>query len=201
MQPLKVLLLITLAAGIAFPQAQMSAGNVAGTVTDQSGAVVPGSTVTITNVETGGMRSTETVALGAFRFLLLPPGVYELKVEAPGFGVYTRSSIQVTVGQTAVIPAIGSRRRAQARFGRHARPVPCDPGARLQPAGASSRSTPTKPSWPRRGRSGGPTSSEPVTAIALRSNARRPKSSSGARSCPGADSPRPTPGCNSRSRR
>ena len=99
------LLLILLAAGTALPQAQMSAGDITGTVTDQSGAVVPGAAVTVTNTGTGGIRSTETLSLGAYRFLLLPPGVYELKVEAPGFGALTRASIQVTVGQTVVIDA------------------------------------------------------------------------------------------------
>src|SRR5262245_52268513 len=103
MQIPKALLFILLFATAALPQAQMSAGDITGTVTDQSGGVVPGAAVTVTNTGTGAVRSTETLPFGTYRFVLLPPGVYEMKMQAPGLATYGRSSIQVTVGQTVVI--------------------------------------------------------------------------------------------------
>lgn len=84
-------------------QAQMSSGDLKGTVTDPTNAVVPGAAVTATNAETGVERRTTTDALGVYRFLVLPPATYELKVEAAGFAAYTRRPIQVTVGQSVLI--------------------------------------------------------------------------------------------------
>src|SRR5437667_2790167 len=89
----------------AFPQAEMSAGDIKGTVTDPTGAVVPSASVTATNVDTGVSRSTTTRPLGDYRFLVLPPGSYEIKIEAPGFAPVTRRAVAVTVGQAVVIDA------------------------------------------------------------------------------------------------
>ena len=97
--------LILLVVVAVFPQAQMSTGDIKGTVTDPSGAVVPGATITVTNVETGVSRSTTTPALGEYRVLVLPPGTYSIKIEGPGFAPQTRRAVQVTVGQTVVIDA------------------------------------------------------------------------------------------------
>ncbi len=83
----------------------MSTGDIKGTVTDSSGAIVPGATVTVTNVETGVSRTATTPALGEYRVLVLPPGSYSIKIEAPGFAPQTRPAVQVTVGQTVVMNA------------------------------------------------------------------------------------------------
>jgi len=85
-----------------FPQAQISSGDVKGTVTDVTNAVIPGAQVTITNIDTGVSRTTTTDGTGNFRFLVLPPANYELKIEHAGFAIYTRRQIQVTVGQTVI---------------------------------------------------------------------------------------------------
>src|SRR5215472_14809565 len=87
-----------LVAATAFPQAQMSSGDIKGTVTDTTNAVIPGARVTTTNMETGVARVTTTDAAGYFRFFVLPPANYELKVEATGFSVYTRRPVPVTIG-------------------------------------------------------------------------------------------------------
>jgi outer membrane receptor protein involved in Fe transport len=84
-------------------QAQMSSGDLKGTVTDPTGAVLPGATVTVMNTETGIERRTMTDAVGDYRFLVLAPGTYELKIEASGFAAYTRRPIQITVGQSLII--------------------------------------------------------------------------------------------------
>ena len=102
-QILAVGLLILCLAGNAVPQAQMSSGDLKGTVKDSTEAVLPGAAVTVTNMETGVERRTASDAGGSYRFLVLPPGTYELKAEVTGFAAYTRRPIQVTVGQTVII--------------------------------------------------------------------------------------------------
>src|SRR5215510_6678877 len=87
----------------ALPQAQMSSGDIKGTVTDATGAVIPNAKVTVTNIETGVSRTAATDTLGTFTFFVLPPANYELKVEAPSLAVFTRRPLQVRVGQTVVI--------------------------------------------------------------------------------------------------
>src|SRR5262245_41840615 len=88
-----------------FPQSQTSSGDIKGTVTDSTGAVLPGATVTVTNIETGIERSAMSDNVGNFRFFLLPPADYELRVQLTGFSIYTRRPVGVTVGQTVVIEA------------------------------------------------------------------------------------------------
>src|SRR5580700_9513293 len=66
-----------------------------GTVTDKSGAVVAGATVTITDQATGVSHSAVTGAAGFYRITELPPGNYKVDVEATGFKKNTRSDIPV----------------------------------------------------------------------------------------------------------
>ena len=56
-----------------------------GTVSDASGAVLPGATVTITNKETGKVYTLVTAADGVYRILDLEPGRYSVKYELSGF--------------------------------------------------------------------------------------------------------------------
>ena len=64
--------------------AQRDTGTIVGTVSDQSGAVVPGVTVTIRNVETNAVFSTVSDATGNYAAPLLKPGPYEVVAELPG---------------------------------------------------------------------------------------------------------------------
>ena len=68
-----------------------------GTVTDPSGAVVPGAQVKITEVGTGLVRSSESNSSGNYEFVDLPPGQYAVTVEQPGFKKMTRNAIDVQV--------------------------------------------------------------------------------------------------------
>src|SRR5947207_3137376 len=78
--------------------AQVETGTIAGTVRDQSGAVLPNIAVTLTNVNTGRALSASSNAAGEYTFTALPPGTYELKIEpATNFGPFTQRA-QVTVG-------------------------------------------------------------------------------------------------------
>jgi hypothetical protein len=66
--------------------AQVTTADIVGRVTDATGAVLPGATVTITNQGTGDVRSAPTNESGDFAFNLLPIGAYAVKVELQGFG-------------------------------------------------------------------------------------------------------------------
>ena len=68
-----------------FAQAQLTNGDVIGTVTDTSGAVIPGAQVTLTNTGTDIVASTTTNGTGDYTFNLLNPGQYTVTIEAKGF--------------------------------------------------------------------------------------------------------------------
>lgn len=99
---LKVVISIMLAAAASLPLlAQTFYGSILGTVTDASGAVIPGASVTLTNRGTAERRAAETDSSGNYRFVNLVPGAYRLDVELTGFKHYTREPIAVEV-QAAV---------------------------------------------------------------------------------------------------
>jgi hypothetical protein len=83
--------------------AQLSTATILGVAHDASGGVVPGATVTITNVDTGLKRVVKTGDDGAYRAPELPVGNYEVKAEHAGFKTETRRGITLEVTQTAVI--------------------------------------------------------------------------------------------------
>ena len=64
---------------------------ISGTITDTSGGVLPGATVTATNTDTGVVQRTTTNNSGIYNFANLPPGSYEVAAEAAGFTRTTRS--------------------------------------------------------------------------------------------------------------
>ncbi|MBM3819452.1 MAG: hypothetical protein FJW14_10635 [Acidimicrobiia bacterium] len=82
-----------------------------GTVRDESGAVLPGVTVTATQADTGFTRTVVTNEAGAYAMPSLPTGPYRLEAALQGFRTYTRTGIVLQVGATPVIDvalAIGS---------------------------------------------------------------------------------------------
>src|SRR3979409_2378566 len=66
--------------------AQVTTGDIVGRVTDASGGVLPGATVTIENVGTHDIRTAPTNESGDYVFNLLPIGAYTVKIELSGFG-------------------------------------------------------------------------------------------------------------------
>jgi hypothetical protein len=76
-------------------------GDLTGTVTDPSGAVVASATVTVKNAATGASRTATTNANGAYRFSLLPPGSYDVSVTASGF-TKADTTANVAVGQASI---------------------------------------------------------------------------------------------------
>jgi outer membrane receptor protein involved in Fe transport len=91
----------------AYPAAagqQSASSALRGVITDPAGAAIPGATVTAKNVATGAVRVTQTNDEGAYAFTNLPPGDYEVRVEAQGFTRETSESpIALRVGQTVTL--------------------------------------------------------------------------------------------------
>lgn len=79
--------------------AQVLYGSIVGTVTDQSGAVLPGAQVTATNEGTGLTRETKSNSSGQYQILDLPEGSYTISVTASGFKPFKRTGIQLVIGQ------------------------------------------------------------------------------------------------------
>ncbi len=77
--------------------AQTFRGTILGTVTDTTGAVVPGAKITIRNVDTGLVRTTETQADGSYRMPELPIGTYDVAVEKSDFQTSITSNVKVDV--------------------------------------------------------------------------------------------------------
>jgi hypothetical protein len=74
---------------------------ITGRVTDATGAVVPGATVTVTNVATGAERRVVTNETGYYTVPLLPPGEYRIALEQKGFKPITQSGVVLQVDQRA----------------------------------------------------------------------------------------------------
>lgn len=72
-------------------------GSMVGTVTDSTGAVVPGTTVTLTNLGTTDRRTTQTDEAGLYRFVNLVPGQYRVEAEKTGFKRFSREPVVVEV--------------------------------------------------------------------------------------------------------
>jgi hypothetical protein len=93
--------------------AQQITGNIRGTVTDPSGAVIRGATVTARQSETGLSRSTTTDRNGNFVLLELPVGHYRLYAAAKSFQEYVQDGITLNVNETASVSphlAVGSEK-------------------------------------------------------------------------------------------
>jgi len=103
---INILMSLFLAMGVLLASradAQISGATLSGTVTDQSGGVVPQATILIKNVATGITRSNTTSAAGFYSAPNLLPGIYEVKAEAQGFTSKIQMSVNLTVGEQQVL--------------------------------------------------------------------------------------------------
>src|SRR3954464_5361701 len=83
-----------------FAQSQATTGVIEGLVTDESGGVLPGATVTLRNTETNFEKVVVTGADGSFRAVLLPLGPYRITADLQGFAKVVREGTDLGVGQT-----------------------------------------------------------------------------------------------------
>ena len=79
-------------------------GRIKGTVTDSTNAVIPGATVTATNLQTGVKFLTKSLKDGGYLFPELPIGSYSISVEAAGFKTFTATGIKIDIDQEYVEP-------------------------------------------------------------------------------------------------
>jgi len=100
---LVVALCVCSAVPTCFAQTAAINGQIEGTVTDPSGAVVPGAVVSVENINTGFKRDAKTDDSGFFRFTVLPLGTYRLHVAASGFAEETRTGIVVDAGSVRTV--------------------------------------------------------------------------------------------------
>ena len=98
-----VILVLTAATLTLAANAQLSTANLSGTVTDQTGAVVPNAQIVLTQTGTNFSRSSVTKQDGTFHEEFLPVGPYKIQVTAPGFKKLERSGIVLSVMQNAVV--------------------------------------------------------------------------------------------------
>jgi hypothetical protein len=89
--------LLTLGGSQVSLQAQVLYGSLVGNVVDESGAALPGASVTVTHKETGATREAVADTTGGYRFASLQSGTYTLTVKVDGFRTFTRSDLPVTL--------------------------------------------------------------------------------------------------------
>ncbi|MDR3776734.1 MAG: carboxypeptidase regulatory-like domain-containing protein [Terracidiphilus sp.] len=103
---------LLLAFGAAPQLFAQSTGSIRGTVVDPSAAAIRGATVTVTNKDTGILRTSQTNESGLFVFPDLVIGSYSLKIGAVGFETQNRTGLQLITGQTidlSIALAVGSQ--------------------------------------------------------------------------------------------
>ena len=77
--------------------AQLPTATILGTVTDSSGAIVPGAPLTARHLDTGQIRTATSAQNGSYRFAALPIGDYEVRVEVQGFQTSVHGGLKLAV--------------------------------------------------------------------------------------------------------
>ncbi len=80
---------------------QLTTSDILGTITDNTGAVIANAKVTLRNIETNETRTLQTNGSGDYVFTLLPPGHYQVRIEASGFKATTIDDLAVEAGDRA----------------------------------------------------------------------------------------------------
>jgi hypothetical protein len=90
-------------ASLAHAQSTAVNGAIEGVVRDATGAVLPGVTIEVANLDTGAQRSVVTAGDGSYRALLLPLGTYRVRAAMQGFKAFERTGVTLSAGQTATL--------------------------------------------------------------------------------------------------
>ena len=98
---IRILVAVLSVGALAVPAAaQITSATVSGTITDETGGILPGVDIAAKNIDTGLSRTFVSTAEGSFTIAGLPPGKYEVRASLQGFGS-TVETIQLTVGEQA----------------------------------------------------------------------------------------------------
>ncbi len=100
-----ILLFVVFASSLVPSALAQFSGNVSGVVTDPSGAVVSGATLTLLNTASGEQRTAVTSSAGLYQFVSLAPGNYELSSNIKGFSP-TRTELTLQTNQTLNVPVV-----------------------------------------------------------------------------------------------
>lgn len=84
---------------------QLDTGSISGRVTDPTGAIIPGSSITVVNTDTNFQSDTQTNPDGLFRVSSLRPGPYRVTVKAGGFRTLIRQGVDLRVGDNLQVNA------------------------------------------------------------------------------------------------
>ena len=117
--------------------------SILGTVTDPSGAVIPGVSVTLENTGTAATRTTITDETGTYQILQVQPGTYRIRAELSGFKTVVRENLQLVVNTPVTLDLKFeslSRKRSQERVG--------GPSQGSSPAGSAPRRCGASPRHP-----------------------------------------------------
>ncbi len=101
----RAILAVIGAARILTAQPNVANGDIQGTVTDPSAAVVVGAAVTLTSSLTGLRRTAATGPTGEFRLMVIPPGEYEVQIDANGLRSARFRDVRVSIGQITTLDA------------------------------------------------------------------------------------------------
>lgn len=88
---------------LSFAAAQEYRSTISGLITDPQGAVIPKAAITLTEKSTGSQFKSDSGESGQYTLPLIPPGLYELRVETPSFKKYVRSNVTVSTNQRIVL--------------------------------------------------------------------------------------------------
>ncbi|HEV1994938.1 MAG TPA: carboxypeptidase regulatory-like domain-containing protein [Candidatus Acidoferrum sp.] len=86
----------------AYAQVDYATATLRGTVLDPQGAIISGASITVTNSSKGISRTVKTAGDGTYQVPALPPGAYQISVEANGFSKEVVKALELTVGQSAI---------------------------------------------------------------------------------------------------
>ena len=90
---------------VGFSYSQATTGKLAGIVTDEEGAPLPGVSVEVSSISLMGLRGDLTTVKGVYRFISLNPGVYKVVFSLEGFKTVERPNVRVSLGGTTTVDA------------------------------------------------------------------------------------------------
>src|SRR5438045_3550465 len=85
---------------------QVTDVTISGVVKDQTGAVLPGVSITVTETQTGSTRATLTEQNGCYQVLALSPGIYQIKADLSGFQRVVAEGVKLDVGDHRTVDLV-----------------------------------------------------------------------------------------------